>query len=539
MNGRGVAVPRSGVRQIVARAEWIMFGMVALQTGSVWADSISTTVRILPDATPAAATQADDDQAPPPMLPTAKLPQYELRHPLTKQADSADRLRLLLALPEHPVVMEALISIDGIPFREVRERRIEAIVREARAPVDPSSAEVVPVDSAAAEGAVPETPAPETGSADDAPTDQDGDDDAEELVPPTKPGYSLAQTAAALVERYLAATEREISVDEVRWLLEKRMEGPTLLVLKDNFQRFRAEQRPAFAVLDRDQNGELSATEIDQATDSFKACDLDRDEVVEASEIAEAAASPLLRGAIDGQSTGQLVFALPAALTDSRSLASLASRYSQEQLAELKAENLAVDLAVKIAFDSKDPTQSTLAVIHTRDERFAAPATVTGPGTISFFCLGARLMVTATQGSLSTGQISVGAVNDGYPLLPELDPNDDLRFTIREMRELSRKVRRLDGDGDGVVSTAETQPPVRICFGLGATVHRHLARVRSFGTTVRGPKGPEWFQRMDRNRDNDLTRSEFPGTDERFAALDADQDGLVSAREASDYDKRQ
>ena len=31
-------------------------------------------------------------------------------------------------------------------------------------------------------------------------------------------------------------------------------------------------------------------------------------------------------------------------------------------------------------------------------------------------------------------QISIGAVNDGYPMLPDLDPNDDGRLTVRELR---------------------------------------------------------------------------------------------------------
>jgi hypothetical protein len=43
---------------------------------------------------------------------------------------------------------------------------------------------------------------------------------------------------------------------------------------------------------------------------------------------------------------------------------------------------------------------------------------------------------------------------------------------------------------------------------------------------------------MDRNKDNDLTRGEFPGTDEQFAAMDADGDELVSADEALAFDRK-
>jgi hypothetical protein len=42
---------------------------------------------------------------------------------------------------------------------------------------------------------------------------------------------------------------------------------------------------------------------------------------------------------------------------------------------------------------------------------------------------------------------------------------------------------------------------------------------------------------MDRNKDNDLTRQEFPGTDEQFQQLDADKDELVSADEALDFER--
>jgi hypothetical protein len=43
---------------------------------------------------------------------------------------------------------------------------------------------------------------------------------------------------------------------------------------------------------------------------------------------------------------------------------------------------------------------------------------------------------------------------------------------------------------------------------------------------------------MDRNKDNDLTRGEFPGTDDQFAAIDADGDELISADEALAFDRK-
>jgi Ca2+-binding EF-hand superfamily protein len=45
--------------------------------------------------------------------------------------------------------------------------------------------------------------------------------------------------------------------------------------------------------------------------------------------------------------------------------------------------------------------------------------------------------------------------------------------------------------------------------------------------------GPDWFRRMDRNQDGDVSKREFPGTARQFAQLDSDGDGLISGAEAA------
>jgi Ca2+-binding EF-hand superfamily protein len=93
----------------------------------------------------------------------------------------------------------------------------------------------------------------------------------------------------------------------------------------------------------------------------------------------------------------------------------------------------------------------------------------------------------------------------------------------------------FDRDRDGQITKTELLPTTRLALGLGPIVHRQLAAVRSIHPSSSAPAAapPEWFSRMDRNKDLDLTPREFLGAKEQFAALDGDGDGLISATEAS------
>ena len=49
--------------------------------------------------------------------------------------------------------------------------------------------------------------------------------------------------------------------------------------------------------------------------------------------------------------------------------------------------------------------------------------------------------------------------------------------------------------------------------------------------------GPLWVRKMDRNRDGDVSRREFLGTEAEFRKIDGDGDGLISAQEAEEADR--
>jgi Ca2+-binding EF-hand superfamily protein len=500
------------------------------------------------------------DRAMQPTLPGGKLPQYQLtaRHRRVETDDEiADpTIRFFLVLPSEPILVEATITIDGEPFRKQRERRIQTALTAALEPAPESeSAETAETgDSALAADAVADgAPEPDPESPDD------GEVPDPELAESPAPADSAPPSHVETLRRYIASIGREPSPEEVRWFFINRLDGPTLLVLKESFHAFRADQSPVFRILDRNRDGILSRAEIELAAESFLECDLNRDEVVEFGEISEVANDP--RRQHDSRiETGPLLILLPVAERADETYSQLRSvgagsadrdsplsakfdpnadgRWDSSELDRLR--RMRPDLALSINFSLSAPAESSLSISEESRAALAKQGTSAEAvnGSIVLSREDCEIWISANQ-SRPGDQISLGAVRDGYPMLPVLDPDNDGRFTLRELRGLVDAVKQFDRNGDGQITQDELRPTIRVGFGLGAGVHRELSEVRR----VHPPRaaqvaGPEWFVRMDRNKDNDLTRKEFPGTDEQFDRLDADGDGLVSAEEAWEFERK-
>lgn len=493
------------------------------------------------------------------MLPDARMPQYQIRHeqrlPLSGSQLSDPALRFLLALPAQPILIEARITIDGQAYPLIRERRIAQIIEELGRPVVAAGAESS--QSTPASESTEETGGtPAAGAPGEAPQAA-----APSATPATLPPFAPAITALAAVRRYVSATGATPNADEIRSLLTEWIDGPVVLLLRDHFQRFRAHQRPAFHMLDRDRDGEISTGEWSLASQSLQECDLNRDDIVTFLEIAESANDPRRQSPVTDRG-GYLVTVLPVASRDSarQVFRRLRSQYATSiaagraplngidsdgngelevgELEQLRAR--AADITLTLAFDTDDASASalTIAAVDGNRVRLIPAGDVPAP-ILRLLVDGVELQISALQGAPSD-QVSLGAVEDGYPLLPSLDPNGDDRLTIRERRELMGRLATFDENGDRRLTAAEVRSPFRLCLGLGPVVHRELEVLRALSLPASTPPlaGPDWFVRMDHNSDRDLTRSEFPGTDEQFSELDFDGDGLVSAAEATEFEKR-
>jgi Ca2+-binding EF-hand superfamily protein len=134
----------------------------------------------------------------------------------------------------------------------------------------------------------------------------------------------------------------------------------------------------------------------------------------------------------------------------------------------------------------------------------------------------------------------VSIIDQGRGLFELLDHDDDNRLSPRELASADALLATLDRDGDGQLSQSEIPKFYPITGAAASTqVVQRNGFFADFGfvsSNTRVPRTrnmPNWFVKMDRNGDGDISRREFLGPAKLFRKLDADGDGLISPQEAS------
>jgi Ca2+-binding EF-hand superfamily protein len=302
---------------------------------------------------------------------------------------------------------------------------------------------------------------------------------------------------------------------------------------------------------DRNRDGALSLrapAEIIATDGGLAALDADGDQVLSRTE---------LRGFLDLPLDAELPFALGGAAPAARKKAEAAPRYRLRRTLgggyRLHVGASEIDLRRNNRDPAQDDNRPRLRdfdadtneylnadeFMNVPDRPDFAVVDTDHDGKISASEFDAFFLQRARVGAV---QLVLEATDQGSDLFTTLDRNFDRVLTPRELHLAPSLLATEDRDGDGFLGGAE------MSYNLTLELSRGGPRAAPNAILgLRGPvepqvkaerKGPAWFQKMDRNRDGDVSLLEFIGSRRTFAELDRDADGLLSADEADAVETR-
>jgi Ca2+-binding EF-hand superfamily protein len=140
-----------------------------------------------------------------------------------------------------------------------------------------------------------------------------------------------------------------------------------------------------------------------------------------------------------------------------------------------------------------------------------------------------------------TDTMLLTVVDRGRTLFGFLDSDHDGRLGPRELNASWQRLEPWIPKGAAGLRREDVPHQFEIIVSqgqlrFGDTADDTFAARNRAGPRIVRTAGPLWFRKMDRNRDGDVSRREFLGTDEDFKRIDTDGDGLIDAHEAEKAD---
>jgi len=331
--------------------------------------------------------------------------------------------------------------------------------------------------------------------------------------------------------------------------------------------------------LDRDGNGELSATELAAAGDALLRLDADDDQVLTLEELASLreqllgqnqmyATNDATRDAAvhlePGYTIERLDYMLPDIYSPHQTLSpesfpALPKLFAQldksgeewldrDELARLLTVEPHVKLAVEFnSTPTADQPAAKVTLLGYSEEvqQFGEAAS----DRLALSLGGTRLAVSATGAAIpeqpmmaygggAQNQLELMVHDQEDALFEELDANGDGRLGTREMTACRERLATRDANGDGALTADELPYSMIVAFmrgGVGGDGFYSPPRTAPVATSA---EAPEWFRHADFNGDGDVSRREFLGAPARFQEIDGDGNGFVDASEAAKIAKQ-
>lgn len=133
-------------------------------------------------------------------------------------------------------------------------------------------------------------------------------------------------------------------------------------------------------------------------------------------------------------------------------------------------------------------------------------------------------------------RVTVATADLGNSLFSLLDADNSGRLSLREIKSAAARLKTADKNGDGQLSSDEIPGTIRFTVSRGGGYGGQFVQVGGgrggVGAAGAKPAGPDWFVRMDKNGDGDITPREFLGDAEQFKSLDTNGDGFIELKEA-------
>ena len=463
--------------------------------------------------------------------------------PVELDSNSSDA-RLLLMTPDGPVLIDLSILVNGRSFRVQRKQWIDETLKQARS-------ETESLQNASTEENT------QTGGE----NKDEGEDDSDAIRTVPLQTFELTDALTRL-RKYASRPGIQVGRDEARWLLAQWSPGSELLELRPSFAAERSSLAPLWVAIDQNGDHTLAASELNAAFGRLNTMDANEDGLLSRTELMTGRSPRLPRW-----STTPLLTVL-SDVTNRDMLSNQLSLFTKadsdtphhrnviqwlearglpnntdSQTTELERLTSAKpDMQIRIHFGTDKNTDTGVFVEQFDRQRLKANQSASASSNALYFPMPrCDVEISAAQPSLDagstkwSGQVAVGAVIDGMPLLRMVDSDNNRQLSVGELESVADILSGLDDNKDGAIQSDELPIPIRLTVTMGANVHRVLSRpapAQARRRSQNAAPAPDWFRSMDRNRDGDLTAAEFIGTRQQFDRLDQDGNQRVSTVEA-------